>query len=68
MRDVTDLNFVRSWLSESMGDPKHTIFCKREREGLLSDTTLHIQHYNCQTYCKVKSRYAVHSFSSLSSS
>ena len=65
MSDVTDLNFVRSWLFESMGDPKYTIFCKRERErgGLLR-----LEHYNCETYCNVKSRYAVHSFSSLSSS
>ena len=28
MSDVTDLNFVRSWLFELMGDPKCTRFCK----------------------------------------
>ena len=44
MSDVTDLNFVRSWLFESMGDPKCTIFCKREREGLLSDRTLQLSN------------------------
>ena len=63
MSDATDLNFVRSWLFESMGDPKCTIFCKRER-GVYQA----IEHYNCQTYCNVKSCYAVHSFSSISSS
>ena len=63
MSVATDLNFVRSWLFESMGDPKYVIFCKREREGLLR-----LEHYNCQTYCNVKSRYALYSFSSLSSS
>ena len=44
MSDVTDLNFVRSWLFESMGDTKCTIFCKREREGLLSDRTLKLSN------------------------
>ena len=45
---VTDLNFVRSWLFESIGDPKCNIFCKRERErereGLLSDRTLQLSN------------------------
>ena len=44
MSDVTDLNFVRSWLFESMGDPKCTIFCKTEREGLLCDRTLQLSN------------------------